>query len=1140
MSEEKLLHNSHNPYYRYPTGACPTKGTIHLAIDVNLPEQPLSVSLRLWQKTYGEKIIPFHQSIKNPYHYYGEITTPNNGCLLWYYFEIQTKDKLLFYGNNPDHLGGEGCIYEQAPPSFQITVYRFGSVTPEWFKHSVMYQIFPDRFYRQGDKLIPKKNAVYHADWHDQPYYYKDPDTKEIISYDFFGGNIAGIKEKLSYLKELGISVIYLNPVFESSSNHRYDTGNYHQIDPILGTNEEFADLCASAKELGIHIIIDGVFSHTGSDSIYFNRNNTYPSIGAFQSKYSPYYNWYAFRNYPYEYDSWWGFPTLPNVIETTPSYENFIINGENSVIKHWLKNGISGWRLDVIDELPQDFSRMFYKALKKINDDAVIIGEVWEDASNKVSYGVPREYLCGYDMDSAMNYPFRKTVLDFLLGYISGERAVQNLTSQKENYPMQNYYAMMNLVSSHDVERVITLLGEASFYDGMPAVVQARYKLDDEHYRLGMRRSVLAALLQLTFPGVPSIYYGDEIGMQGFRDPYNRGPYEWDSSNTAMRECFTRLIKLRNEYTALQTGELLFLHISDDVIAYMRCIRQNKDVFDQPAENDAFVIIINRSRKNPAHIKIDLHGLCYGRLKNMLSDTPEIALEDNILSIDVNELSGVVLHQVHTPKQYERSCGILLHPTSLYSPYGIGDFGQEAFKFIDWLQTAKQKYWQVLPLNPVGYGASPYQSPSAFAGNYLLISPDELIKEDLLESSDADMQVPPDAIDFTAVQSEKDKLLRKAFIKFSPDEGYEQFCSEQKYWLNDYALYSALKKHYNDVSWTQWPDDIKFYNKAALNEAAGLHADEINYIKFVQYIFFKQWKKLKCYANTQKIKIIGDLPIFPSHDSADVWSHQELFNLNADGSPKTVAGVPPDYFSENGQLWGNPHYHWDIMAKDNYNWWVQRFRTLSQMVDTIRIDHFRGFAAYWSVDGKAENAKVGEWIKGPGLDFFKSINSQLGSISIIAEDLGLITPDVEKLKHDCGFPGMKVLQFELYPSEQKNIGFVCSENNIVYTGTHDNDTTIGWIENSLLPEQKAILTEHLHLYDPSPAELCGELIKYAYASDARLAVLPLQDVLKLDSAARMNQPGTVGKNWGWHLKKDALTELTAKNLADLCDKYKR
>ncbi|WP_432748283.1 4-alpha-glucanotransferase [Pectinatus frisingensis] len=1140
MSEKNLVrHDSHSPYYRLPLGACPTDKTIYLAVDVVTEEPPVSVVLRLWRNKEGEQLIPLKQTPRDSNHYFVEITAPDRGCLIWYYFVITTQDKILYYGNNQENMGGIGQLYSQQPPSFQVTVYHYDVGTPAWFRQAIIYQIFPDRFYRHGNTLIARKNAVYHADWHDVPCYYKDADSGKIISYDFFGGNLKGIIDKLPYLQKLGISVIYLNPVFESSSNHHYDTGNYHKIDPTLGTNEDFKVLCAAAQDNNIKIILDGVFSHTGSDSIYFNREGNYHSLGAFQSKYSPYYGWYRFTDYPDKYDSWWGFETLPNVTETTPSYMDFILNEKNGVIRHWMENGASGWRLDVIDELPQQFSRSLYAAVKKIDADAVVIGEVWEDASNKISYDVSREYLCGYDMDAAMNYPFRTIVIEFLLNRISVQKTEALLNSQKENYPIQNYYAMMNLLGSHDVERIITILGEAPSADNMTAMAQAHYRLDAEHYKLGQQRSMLAALWQFTFPGVPSIYYGDEIGMQGFRDPHNRAPYDWDNPDRIMQKWLEQLIKLRNNYPALQAGELLFLHVSDDILAYARRIRDKQDVFGQPCADDIFVIIINRSNEI-VPIQLDLNGLCHDRLENMLDPENKVVLNNNVLSMNVGKLSGNVLRQIHITDKYRHSCGILLHPTSLYTPYGIGDFGQSAYEFVDWLQSAGQEYWQILPLNPTGYGESPYQTSSVFAGNPLLISLDKLVVEGLLINFDINAVFTVENRDISITKMAKEKLLRQAFKNFSPTPAYEQFCDEQKYWLDDYALYSALKKYYKNTAWIKWPDDIKQYNTVAVQQAFEVHISEINYIKFIQYLFFTQWLQLKHYANVRGIKIIGDLPIFPSHDCADVWAHQDLFNLNIDGTAATIAGVPPDYFSINGQLWGNPHYRWDVMADDGYTWWVQRFYTLEQLVDAVRIDHFRGFAAYWAIDGKAVTAKTGKWIKGPGRSFFEAIKKRLGNIPIIAEDLGIITTDVEKLKNECGFPGMKVLQFELCPDGRKNIGFSCSENTVIYTGTHDNDTTLGWLRNTLSPEQKAVLAEYLKLYRPDDKKICCKLMEYAYASAARLAILPLQDVLGLDSSARMNTPGTLNKNWAWQLEKNQLTVERASFLAQLCHKYDR
>lgn len=1138
IEELKLFHDSHSPYYRFPLGACKTDANLFLAVDVHT-KLPVAVSLRLWQENVGERLYIMHSLPNAKEHYVTHINTPAIGCLLWYYFIIEYNGKRIFYGNNQEHLGGVGQRYEDPPDSFQITVYRADATTPAWFKHSIIYQIFPDRFYREGNQIIPKKNAVYHANWYDSPYYYKDEAADEIVAYDFFGGNLQGIIKKLSYLKDFGIGAIYLNPVFEAASNHRYDTGNYHQIDPILGTNNDFTALCAAAKKAGIHVIIDGVFSHTGSDSIYFNRYGSYSNIGAYQSPDSPYYNWYDFKHYPDSYTCWWNFDTLPDVTETTPSYMDFIIDNKDSVLHHWLKIGISGWRLDVIDELPQKFSRHFYKTMKESNPDSVLIGEVWEDASNKVSYGVSREYLCGYEMDSAMNYPFRNIVLDFLLGHANAEQTTQKLLSQRENYPAHNYYAMMNLLGSHDVERVITLLGQADDCEHMSQLQRANYRLDPKRYALGIARTKLAALWQMTFPGVPSIYYGDEIGMQGFRDPYNRAAYEWNSKNTALCDYCKQLAHLRNKYPALRTGKLTFLQQNDDLLVYLRSIVDEHDVFDEKADNDAFVIIINRSINKSLHLSLNLEKHCHSALFDVINEA-EIPLLNNVLEIDIPAMTGKILRQKEQITAYPRDCGVLLHISSLCTPYGIGDFGESAYTFVDWLAKAGQHYWQILPLNPVGYGASPYQSSSVFAGNKLLISPDELVKAKLLKTNELYRLPINNNIDFVKVNAHKKTLLSIAFSRFTPTDDYNSFCSAQAFWLDDYARYIVLKNIYANLVWTKWPKSLKAHQKIALQNFDKTYLKEMNYIKFVQYIFFTQWLKLKQYANAHDIKLIGDMPIFPSHDSADVWANQALFNLAEDGMPLTVAGVPPDYFSKDGQLWGNPHYRWDVLAKDNYSWWIKRIQSLLHEVDIIRLDHFRGFAAYWAVDSKAKTARVGKWEKGPGLKFFQLLRKELGRLPLIAENLGIITPDVETLRQECCLPGMRVLQFSLEPDEEKDISFSCAENNIIYTGTHDNNTLIGWLEEECSEEERTILAAHFQIYPINSRAIADKLIEYAYAQQARTTILPMQDILHLDARARMNTPGTIGNNWQWRMPINALSEVSATNLANLVQKYNR
>ena len=1154
LERSEAEHNSQNIYYRSPLGAAEAGAKLRLGIKLRTKQEIHSVLLRFWHDRTGEKLVPLStkdSADRDEKFYCVTMDLPEKGCLLWYYFIIATSSGTCYYGNNAEQWGGVGEVYAHVPPSFQITVYNKGAKTPDWFKHSVMYQIFPDRFCRRGDAIIPKKGAVYHADWTDDPCYYKDPDTKEIVAYDFFGGNLQGIRSKLPYLKELGISVIYLNPVFESESNHHYDTGDYHKIDPILGTAEDFQELADEAKKQGIRIILDGVFSHTGSNSRYFNRAGAYDTVGAFQSKESPYYEWYNFRKFPYEYDSWWNFNTLPNVTETTPSYMDFIIYKKDSVLHHWMKQGIAGWRLDVIDELPEQFSQAFYAELKKTDPEAVMIGEVWEDASHKVAYGVPREYLCGQEMDSAMNYPFRDILFDFLLGRSDGHCVSRRLESLRENYPRENFYAMMNLIGSHDVQRAITTLGEAAYYDGMPAVEQSRSRLEKAQYNLGVARLMMASLWQMTYPGVPCIYYGDEIGMQGFKDPYNRRPYQWEGGDTYLRDWYKKIIALRREHPALQTGELLPLFGEGDTAAYARVIRGGADVFGAEAENEAFVAVFNRSRTESWTVTLDVSDFAAGSFVDVLGtkeDYKEYPVVRGHLKLQIEPLKGMLLQLLPVPRKYPREAGILLHPTSLPSKYGIGGLGKEAYAFVDFLKEAGQHVWQILPLGPAdNVGCSPYQSSSAFAGNPLLIDMDDLIERKWLTEAEARSPYASSSsfVDFEWVQKFKTKCLKKAWKRFQQEADknreYQAFCRREAGWLDDFALFQAAKREFKGAAWTKWPEPVRKRDAKALKELGARLADAAGQVKFEQFLFDEQWQRLHAYAQEQGIRILGDMPIFLAGDSADVWAHQELFDLNPDGTAKTVAGVPPDYFSATGQLWGNPQYDWAAMKAENYAWWKKRFRKLFALVDMVRIDHFRGFESYWEVDGKAETAINGRWQKGPGKPFFDELRRDMGrDLPIIAEDLGIITDAVEELRDACGFPGMKVLHFALHFNEQGRLGCVTPENSIVYTGTHDNNTTAGWFAQDLDDPMRAAVADILHADADRPQEIAHRLVEFAYASHSRLAVVPMQDVLQLDERSRMNTPGTVGLNWKWRLKPDYLLTADAAALKKLCQKYGR
>jgi 4-alpha-glucanotransferase len=497
---------------------------------------------------------------------------------------------------------------------------------------------------------------------------------------------------------------------------------------------------------------------------------------------------------------------------------------------------------------------------------------------------------------------------------------------------------------------------------------------------------------------------------------------------------------------------------------------------------------------------------------------------------------------------RFPRSGGVLLHPTSFPGPYGIGDLGDNAYEFIDFLARSGQSVWQVLPLGPTGYADSPYQSFSAFAGNPLLISPDRLVEDDYLHQ-DALAEVPDfpaGAVDFGPVIDFKNGLLKRAFDHFrlaatgGQRSAYESFSEANMDWLEDFALFMALKHlHIENQGgvWNTWPDPIARRDPAALREWSRRLADEVALHKFGQFLFFEQWLALKRYANGRGIRIIGDAPIFVAFDSADVWANPELYYLDEAGNPTHIAGVPPDYFSETGQRWGNPLYRWDVMAENGYAWWTARLRMLFSQVDIVRIDHFRGFEAYWEIPADEPTAVIGRWVKGPGVSFFEVMQGKLGQLPIIAEDLGVITPEVEQLRDAFDFPGMKILQFAF--GGERNSNFLphrFGRNSVVYTGTHDNETTVGWYGNASRAER-----DHVRRYVARDgSEIAWDMIRLAYASAADTAVVPLQDLMSLGNEARMNYPGKTGGWWRWRYTQEMLTDSISRRLRDLTELFGR
>ncbi|WP_295619237.1 4-alpha-glucanotransferase [Chamaesiphon sp. GL140_3_metabinner_50] len=487
------------------------------------------------------------------------------------------------------------------------------------------------------------------------------------------------------------------------------------------------------------------------------------------------------------------------------------------------------------------------------------------------------------------------------------------------------------------------------------------------------------------------------------------------------------------------------------------------------------------------------------------------------------------------------RSSGILLHPTSLPSPFGIGDLGEDAYRFIDFLHDANQKYWQILPLGPTGYGNSPYMCYSAIAGNPFLISPVKLLEAGLLAATDLENipDFPTHRVDFDKAIAVKHKLFQIAFDRFQnfadndQKTNFDNFCQGQVYWLDDYALFMALREAHDCKSWYLWEPDLVKREPLALIHWQNTLRNQISYHKFIQFQFFEQWSALKKYANDRNVEIIGDIPIYVAHDSADVWSNQELFELDPEtGEVALMAGVPPDYFSETGQLWGNPVYNWQKLADTQFNWWIQRFESLLKLVDVIRVDHFRGFQAFWAVEKGETTAMNGRWIKAPGNDLFSTIQQKWGHLPILAEDLGVITPDVEALRDGYNFPGMKIIQFA-FGSDNENpfLPFNHGQNFVVYTGTHDNDTTVGWFEKLSGVERDRFL---LYAGGICKDGVHWDAIRLAMTSVASTAIFPLQDILGLGGAARMNFPGVAEGNWEWRYNSMVLNEPLATKLKDL------
>ena len=567
--------------YKHPFGAV-RRGQPSM-FNIRLPKcfQVSGLTLVMFRPGYKERFIELDlQDESGDDNIFSGVFTPNNVGVHHYYFTGVIDGRRRYIKRTGANIG----VFE-GEELFQLTVFDENLYTPDFIRGGIMYQIFPDRFAKSGEyhENVPG-DRVLRDDWYGVPYY--RPDEKGIVrNNDFFGGDLKGIIQKLPYIESLGVTVIYLNPIFESQENHRYSTANYEKIDPLLGTEEDFKELCKKASEMGIDIILDGVFSHTGADSIYFNKFGRYGDhTGAYRDRNSPYFPWYSFTAYPDRYESWWGISTLPNVDENNPAYTNYIC-GDGGILQKWIKLGARGWRLDVADELPDEFLDNLNKSVKKMGADKVIYGEVWEDASNKESYGVRRRYLIGGQLDSVMNYPFKEAILNYVK-YADARAFTDSILTIMEHYPKPAVDMLMNFISTHDTERALTRLGgeEVGWHD---KDWQFEHHLSPSEYVYGISLMKCAMVLQFFLPGIPCIYYGDEAGMEGYRDPFNRCCYPWGHENIELIDFTRGLSQVRRGTRAFEQGDLRFIQVDDNVCVFARCDKINRN---------AAIVYLNKS----------------------------------------------------------------------------------------------------------------------------------------------------------------------------------------------------------------------------------------------------------------------------------------------------------------------------------------------------------------------------------------------------------------------------------------------------------------------------------------------------------------------------------------------------------------
>lgn len=1107
----RAQHNSLDTRYRSIAGAVAVGEQLRLTIDI-WDDVPRRVVLRTWTDEEKEKLVPMRKvgcSERRNIALCGEL---NGGCrygvtltfdkpqVLWYSFQItSSKGDVWRYGAAQEDKVGVGAFAYGEPPSFQVTVYKKQrTVDPTWYTQGVAYQIFPDRFARDDNwrarcervLSIPRKGVARRLvdDWNTYPYYERDADGN-ILAWDFYGGSLQGIISKLDYLKNLGITIIYLNPIVEAQSNHRYDTADYFHVDPMLGTDEDFEELCKRASDMGISIMLDGVFNHVGADSHYFNACGNYAELPASNKKATT-HSWFTFNDSG-AYDCWWGVKDLPAIRKHCPEFRELIC-GENGVIRTWLRRGARAWRLDVVDELTDDFVEDIKSAALAEKPDSVVIGEVWEDASHKRAYGNLRKYFQGAELDATMNYPLRDALISFITRRSSADSFASSIESLQANYPREAFYAEFNMMSTHDRARILTMLGDAPDKSAISEGDQYWFRLNPGCRALAVSRLWLTTLIQMCLPGVPCVYYGDEAGLEGYSDPFCRSTFPWDNPDKNCQIIYRNAIQLRKTLDVFVTGDLHARSFGYDVFGMWRrdkttsvCVLVNthtemSQTVDIPVEN--FVPLTQNLGK-------DMHAL---RLVDLLTGN-EYQAHNGTLTLTLQNLGSMILcASIKTPLSlpFKPGAGVLCHITSLPG----GTLGQPSYNFVNYLSQAHMRYWQMLPVHPVDEDKSPYAGYSAFAGNMALVEQQEQCNT----KDDEDEDNTPDSVEF------------------------HRFVQDNDHWLVPYACFRALKKRYKGVCWQKWPAPYNRWDPAFTREHDLL--DDIETCVKKQFIFDRQWRALKAYAHENGVSLIGDIPMYVSADSADVWTNPQMFNLDVDGYPTLAAGVPPDEFSATGQLWGNPTYNWDLMEQDGFSWWTRRLAREFDLFDYVRLDHFLGFSSYFAIpvtkqavrgseQTESEEAAIqaiahGSWREGPGVRVMRALYKKLGPLPLIAEDLGIVTPAVRALLMDTHICGMDVMQFS---HEDVRFGYHPSYKKVAYTSTHDTQTLIGWCK------------DHYHMDSYTAEKQAEYLLSEAFSSDALVSIATLQDILHLDDSARMNVPGTSNDNWSWQANTEDL-----------------